>query len=198
MSKSIINKKTLCVAAGAVTGSWLVRTLAPIMKNQGQDSFKNILKNTAIVRLFGFAKIPMIYASKPIVEQLNDDLCIIRIPNNRTTQNHLKSMYFGVLAIGADLAGGLIAMELIKRSKKPVSLQFKDMKADFKRRASLDVLFICQDGPLVKKMVQEAIETGERINKTVKITAIEVGQAEAEKPVAEFELTLSLKMKSKK
>ncbi len=35
----------------------------------------------------------------------------IRIPLGWRTRNHLGSMYFGALATGADLVGGLLVME---------------------------------------------------------------------------------------
>ena len=92
---------------------------------------KNIPKkyqDTMFVRLFGFMKVPMIYWVSPSIVLMDDEQCIVKIPLNRRTKNHLNSMYFGVLCTGADIAGGYVAMNEITNSKKKVALSFKDFK----------------------------------------------------------------------
>ena len=103
-------------------------------------------------------------------------------------------MYFGVLAAGADVAGGLIAMRLIQEEGNLVSLVFKDFQASFLKRAEGDVHFICEDGEAIRKLVQKATESGERENMPVHVVATVPSQSGPE-PVAEFTLTLSLKRK---
>ena len=102
-------------------------------------------------------------------------------------------MYFGVLATGADLAGGLVAMKEITDSKQKVALSFKDFHAEFLKRAEGDVHFVCTQIPELKKFVAEVIASGERMNFPVNIVAIVPSEGLA--PVAKFILTLSLKLK---
>jgi acyl-coenzyme A thioesterase PaaI-like protein len=157
---------------------------------------KNIPKkfqDTLFVRLFGFTKVPLIFWVSPSVVKLDDRECIIKIPLNRRTKNHLNSMYFGVLATGADLAGGLVAMKEITESKKKVALSFKDFHAEFLKRAEGDVHFVCNEIPEIKKFVKEVIASGERMNYPVHIEAIV--PSISPDPVAKFILTLSLKLK---
>lgn len=56
---------------------------------------------------FGHFKVPMIGYLKPRIIKLDDTEIIICLPLNRRSRNHLNSMYFGALSVGADLAGGL-------------------------------------------------------------------------------------------
>lgn len=149
--------------------------------------------DTLFVRLFGIAKVPLIFFVRPSVIRLDDEQCIVKIPLIRRTKNHLNSMYFGVLATGADLAGGLVAMKEITASKQKVALSFKDFHAEFLKRAEGDVHFVCTQIPELKKFVAEVIASGERMNFPVNIVAI-VPSVEPE-PVAKFILTLSLKLK---
>ena len=130
----------------------------------------------------------------PTVSALSNDRCVVKVPLNRRTKNHWNSMYFGALAAGADCAGGLIAMKLIQERGNLVSLLFKDFQASFLKRAEGDVFFTCEDGEAIQKLVQKAIETGERENMPVRVTATVPSRLGAE-PVAEFVLTLSLKRK---
>lgn len=101
-------------------------------------------------------------------------------------------MYFGALCAGADLAGALTAMRRIEVSGRKISLIFKDVKAQFHKRAEADVLFDCEDGGAVDDLVRRAIESGEREELPVRIVAT-VPEKLGSEPVAEFILTLSLK-----
>jgi uncharacterized protein DUF4442 len=149
-------------------------------------------KQTMGLRAFGLLKIPLIFFVSPSVVKLTSRECEIRIPLNRLTRNHLGSMYFGTLAIGADCAGGLLAMEAIRRSKQKVSLVFKDFKANFLRRPLADVHFICREGQQIEKLVRKAIREKKRVDRTLLITAI-TPKLSGKEAVAKFELTLSLK-----
>jgi acyl-coenzyme A thioesterase PaaI-like protein len=150
--------------------------------------------DTLFVRLFGLSKVPLIFFVRPSVICLDDNQCIVKIPLNRRTKNHLNSMYFGVLATGADLAGGLVAMKEITASQKKVALSFKDFHAEFLKRAEGDVHFVCTQVPELKLFVAQVIASGERMNFPVNIVAIV--PSKGQDPVARFTLTLSLKLKN--
>jgi len=62
-------------------------------------------------------------------------------------------MYFGVLAVGADVTGGFLAMNYIQASKSKINLIFKDFHADFLKRAEDDVHFVCEDGIAIQNLV---------------------------------------------
>jgi len=156
---------------------------------------KNI-KATWFIRYFGLMKVPLIFYCRPSVEKLSDESTIIKIPFKRRNRNHLRSMYFGVLAVGADVAGGVLAMDIIRKSGRKISLIFKDFKADFLKRPEGDTHFTCNDGSAINELIEEAIKTGERVNMPIKITAT-VPKIFGDEPVAEFILTLSLKDKTK-
>jgi len=142
------------------------------------------------LRFFGLSKIPLLFMISPRVEELSDERVVVEISLNYLTRNHLGSMYFGVLAMGADCACGLLAMHHINEQGENVSLIFKDFKARFLKRPEGNVLFICEEGRALKDLVQRTIDSGERQQQTVKASAIMVATKEI---VADFELTISLK-----
>lgn len=151
------------------------------------------LKQTAYVRLFGLAKIPMIWFISPVVEKIDDEQTVIRIPLKRRTKNHLGSMYFGVMCAAADIAGGLCAMKHIHASGKKISLSFKDFKADFHKRAEANTIFKNTQGAEVKKFIEEVISSGERMSMPVEVIATTPSKL-GDEPVATFTLTLSCKL----
>lgn len=149
-------------------------------------------KETAKVRAWALRYVFLLYFAKPTVLEVNEERCEVVIPLNWRTKNHLKSMYFGALCIGADVAGGLIAFFLSSRLKAKVSFVFKDMKADFLKRAEDDVHFSCEDGAAIRELLDRTIATGERQETQVTVTA-RVPRKMGDEPVARFVLTLSLK-----
>lgn len=153
------------------------------------------LKETLFLNAFSFWKIPLIFFLRPSVIKWTAQRIEIKIPLNRRSKNHLNSMYFGALTIGADCAGGLLAMRLIQESKKDIALVFKDLHADFLKRAESDVHFSCDDGDKVRQLVENTIRTGERQNMTVNVVAT-APKSMGDEPVAKFKLTLSLKDKT--
>ncbi len=154
------------------------------------------IRDTALVRTFGLFKVPLLFWISPTVVELSSKRCEVKVPLNRKTKNHLKSMYFGVLAAGADCAGGLAAMKLIIESGENISLAFKDFKAEFHQRAEADTHFICTQGSEIKEFVDMVVASGERHHMPVEIVAI--CPSISNEPVASFSLTLSLKNKTKK
>ena len=149
-----------------------------------------------MIRSFGLTKVPLIWWCRPKVVEHTDERLEIKIPLRFRTKNHLGSMYFGVLAVGADVTGGFLAMDPIIESGRKVALIFKDFKADFLKRPEGDVHFYCDDGLEIRKLVKRAIETGDRHNFTMMIEAT-VPSVSID-VVARFRLTLSLKDKTPK
>jgi acyl-coenzyme A thioesterase PaaI-like protein len=150
------------------------------------------LKDTAYLRFFTLLKIPLIAWLRPRVEELTDTHCVLRFPLGRRSRNHLNSMYFGVLCVGADCAGGLVAMRTIQQRGNKVAFVFKDFRASFLKRAEGDVLFTCDQGERLRELVLQAEASDERVEETVHVVAT-VPDKLGDEPVADFHLTISLK-----
>ena len=152
-------------------------------------------KQTLGLRLFGWLKIPLLASVRPSVVELSETRCVVRVPLHRWTRNHLGSMYFGALAIGADCAGGLLAMDQIKRSGGQVSLVFRSFQATFLKRPESHVYFICEDGEAIRDQVRRTLTSEERITEPMTIrAAVRLADGTFES-VAELTLELSLKRK---
>lgn len=149
-------------------------------------------KETAKVRGWALRYVFLLYFVKPRIVEVSAERCEVILPLNWRTRNHLRSMYFGALCIGADVSGGLIAFHLASSMKANISFVFKDLQANFLKRAEDDVHFSCEDGPVIQDLVRRTMETGERQEALVHVTA-RVPRKLGEEPVATFALTLSLK-----
>ncbi|KTC66851.1 aromatic compounds catabolism [Legionella birminghamensis] len=143
---------------------------------------------------FGTFQVPLIGHLRPKLLVLTDEQIVMKIPLRRRSRNHLHSMYFGALAVGADVAGGLHAFYYADKEKLNMSLVFKSFHANFIRRPESDVYFVCDKGKDVRAALFESKTSGERVNKKVAIDAY-VNYPENPEKVAEFILELSVRVK---
>uniref|UniRef100_A0A0Q9YY19 DUF4442 domain-containing protein n=1 Tax=Candidatus Berkiella aquae TaxID=295108 RepID=A0A0Q9YY19_9GAMM len=148
------------------------------------------------LKLWAFAwwKIPLIAWVSPKLLFLDNQRAVIKIALPRRTKNHLHSMYFGALCVGADITGGIHMMHFLSAQLGKVSFAFKDFSAEFIRRPEADVYFTCEDGPLIEATLKNAALSKERENVLVNIIAT-TPSLSALDPVARFTLTLSVKYK---
>ncbi len=154
-----------------------------------------MIKQTLYLWTLGLLKIPMIFFLKPTVIKLDDEEAVVKIKLSRRSKNHLGSMYFGALCVGADIAGGIIAWNLIQKAPKKIALVFKSFKAEFLKRPDSDVYFISRDGGKIKKLVDDTVQSGERCTMPVQIEGY-TGYPNNMVKVVDFTLELSLKAKS--
>ncbi|WCE31076.1 PaaI family thioesterase [Vibrio sp. SCSIO 43137] len=154
--------------------------------------FSNLTKVNFYLNLFAFTKVPLIWLCRPKIIEIDQEKVVVKIPLKRRTKNHLNSMYFGVLAVGADVAGGFLAMSKAKENNKKISLAFKQVEGRFLKRPEADVIFTCTDGKLIDEILQQSSETGERVNRPVRIVAT-CPSINGDEPMAEFDLMLSVK-----
>jgi hypothetical protein len=140
--------------------------------------------------LLGFFKIPMIHYVRPRIISCDDNNIQIKIPFRRRTKNHLNSMYFGALTIGADLSAGLMVFYACGRMNKKLSLAFKSVKGEFIKRPETAVFFNCSQGEFVREKLEEAIRLNERINFTLSVIATN----DTNECVATFEMEVSIRV----
>ncbi len=142
---------------------------------------------------FSHFKVPLIGYLNPSLLTLTDTDIVIKLKLNRRSKNHLNSMYFGALAVGADLAGGLHGFYHAKKAHVNISLVFKSFHAEFLKRPESDVYFVSTMGEMVKEMMILSKETGQRINKPLDVIAY-INYPAQKEIVAKFILELSLKV----
>lgn len=153
---------------------------------------KALWKETLGIWAFGLAKIPLVWWLKPRVMELDNSRCVLMMPLRRRTKNHVGSMYFGAICVGAELAPGVLTIHLFKQQKTKYTFLFKAFHAEFLQRCESDVYFTFTQGDLIEKAIKQAEATKERQNVSLSITAT-CPATSGDKPVALFAITISLK-----
>ena len=141
--------------------------------------------------LLSHFKIPMIGFVRPKLLFIDDDQVKVRIKLRRRTKNHLNSMYFGSLAVGADIAGGIHTFYHAGTiPNKRMSFAFKSMNTEFLKRAETDIIFECKEGNKIRQAIIDSSESSERKNLQVLVTATNLNG----EIVATFDMGVSVKM----
>jgi acyl-coenzyme A thioesterase PaaI-like protein len=164
------------------------------MRNQLKTFLSAVPEKTKVnlmLKAFGLTRVPLLFATGARVVEISEESCIVRIPFTKIVKNHLGSMYFGTLAIGADACIGLLAANKIYNQDTKISFVFKSFEAQFLKRAMGPTDFVCDQGPEIDQLIEEAISTQERVHKKLKAHALCQNET-----VAEFVLELSLKVQS--
>ena len=155
------------------------------------DNSPSIKKIRWKLFLLGLVKIPMIHFVRPRLVAIDANRVEVKVRLRRRTKNHLNSMYFGALAVGADVAAGIHVFYFAEATGDKVSFAFKSMNAQFLMRAETDVTFVCEEGQLIKKAIEQSKQSQERINQIVSINAYN-SQNEV---VAVIQMEASIKVK---
>jgi hypothetical protein len=153
------------------------------------------IKITALVNLFSLIKLPLLAFITPEFVEFTDEKTIVRVRLGYRTRNHLSVMYFGALAMGAELSVAGAAVDQIQKSGQKIDFLFKDFESSFLRRADGNVLFICEDAGAVRQLIKEASLSSDRLEHKFSGFAVVEGKDE---PVMKYKLTLSVKNRSKK
>ncbi len=93
--------------------------------------------------------------------------------------------------MAAEMSTGALAMGHLFKKKPLVSMLVVKTEAEYFKKAADKTTFTCEDGTLIKQMIDEAITTGEA--RTIRVKS--EGKNKAGEIVAVFHITWSFKAK---
>lgn len=158
-------------------------------------NFEN-LKLTAFINGLSLLKLPLLAFISPRVVELTDARSVVKVGLGYRTRNHLNVMYFGALAMGAELSIALKCVTEIQKSKQKIDFLFKDFKCEFLKRADGDVYFVCDQAAGVAELIRRATLTNDRLEHS--FTGYACVPGKSEEPIMKYELTLTVKNRSLK
>ena len=162
--------------------------------NPNTPAFIKILKHPFKFRMFLFSKLPAAFFAGVRVREADEQRCVVTVPYKWLSQNPFRSTYFACLSMAAEMSTGALAMAHLYKINPPVSMLVVKVESEYFKKATGRTSFVCEDGGLFDKAIEETIATGEA--RTVKAKSI--GKNKDGEVVAEFYITWSLKVKSKK
>ena len=142
-------------------------------------------------RMFLLSKLPSAYFSGVRVKSLDENKCEVTVPFKWFSQNPFRSTYFACLSMAAEMSTGALALGHLYKRKPPVSMLVVKTEGEYFKKAIDKTTFVCEAGSEIKRMIEEAVATGEA--RTVKAKTI--GKNKSGELVAEFFITWSFKIK---
>jgi len=142
-------------------------------------------------RMFLLSKLPSAYFSGVRVKSLDENKCEVTVPFKWFSQNPFRSTYFACLSMAAEMSTGALALGHLYKRKPAVSMLVVRTEGEYFKKAIDKTTFVCEDGSQIKRMIEEAVESGE--GRTIRAKTI--GKNKAGELVAEFFITWSFKSK---
>lgn len=162
--------------------------------NPNTASFIKLLKHPYKFKLFLFTKLPAAYMAGVRVREVNEKKCVASVPYKWLSQNPFRSTYFACLSMAAELSTGALAMAYLYKIDPPVSMLVVKVDSAYFKKATSRTFFTCEDGEIFKKAIADTIAT----NEPTTVKAKSVGRNKEGEIVAEFFITWSFKVRSKK
>ena len=142
-------------------------------------------------RMFLLSKLPSAYFSGVRVKSLDENKCEVTVPFKWFSQNPFRSTYFACLSMAAEMSTGALALGHLYKRKPAVSMLVVRTEGEYFKKAVDKTTFVCEEGSQIKRMIEEAVESGE--GRTIRAKTI--GKNKAGELVAEFFITWSFKSK---
>jgi hypothetical protein len=162
--------------------------------NPQLPAFIKQMKHPVKFRMFLFSKLPAAYLAGVRVRDIDGRRCVVTVPYKWLSQNPFRSTYFACLSMAAEMSTGSLAMAHLYKMQPAVSMLVVKVESEYFKKATGRTTFTCEDGALFEQAINDTISTGEA--RTVKAKSI--GRNKEGEIVAEFFITWSFKVKSKK
>ncbi|MDP4149909.1 MAG: DUF4442 domain-containing protein [Bacteroidota bacterium] len=150
------------------------------------------MKNGSRFRLYLLLRMPSAYFAGLRIREIDASRCSVTVPYSWFSKNPFRSTYFACLGMAAEMSTGLLAMSNVYELDPPVSMLVVSLEASFSKRAVGKTVFTCSDGQLLRKVIEEAVISGESRS----FRARSLGTNAAGETVAEFFITWSFKVKA--
>jgi hypothetical protein len=162
--------------------------------NPKAKDFIRMMKHPLKFRMFLFTKLPAAWFAGVRVREVDEKRCVVTVPYKWLSQNPFRSTYFACLSMAAEMSTGTLAMTQLYKIDPPVSMLVVKVESEYFKKATGRTSFVCEDGELFQKAVEETIATGE----ARMVKAKSIGKNNDGEVVAEFYVTWSFKVKGKK
>ncbi len=140
-----------------------------------------------------FTKLPMAFIAGLRLTKLETTESNVTVRYKWLNQNPFQSIYFAVLSMAAELSTGILGFAHIYKQQPSVSMLVVNCTGSFHKKAIGKITFVCNDGLMIEKAIEQTKQTGEGI--TLQCTS--TGTNEQGEVVATFEFTWSFKAKQR-
>ncbi|WP_291870456.1 DUF4442 domain-containing protein [Maribacter sp.] len=111
--------------------------------------------------MFTFFKLPSAWWCGVRLQSIDKKRAVVTVKHGWFNQNPFKSMFWAVQGMAAELATGAMMIDQIKDSGKKISMLVANNNANFSKKATGKITFVCADGDKIAAALDKTIATGE-------------------------------------
>jgi len=142
---------------------------------------------------FLLLKLPSAYFTGVRVELVSKDKAVARVKHRWISQNPFNSLYYGVQAMAAELSTGILVMQHIYETGKPISMLVTKQTATFTKKGRGVVRFTCDNGKEIIEVIQATLKTGE--GQVIHLESQGLNEKGEQVSLFSFEWSIKLKQK---
>jgi hypothetical protein len=147
--------------------------------------------STAQFNRFMFFKLPSAWWCGVRLKQIDAQTATTSVKHRWVNQNPFNSMFWAVQGMAAEFSTGALVIQEIRKSGKRISMLVLNNKANFSKKATGRIQFVCNGGDKVSDAVSRTLSTGE--GQTVWLEAVGTDKDGQVVSTFSFEWTLKLK-----
>ncbi len=110
---------------------------------------------------FTFFKLPSAWWCGVRLKSIDKKRAVVTVTHRWFNQNPFNSMFWAVQGMAAELTTGAMMIDQIKDSGKKISMLVANNNANFSKKATGKITFVCEDGDKIKEALDKTIATGE-------------------------------------
>ena len=137
-------------------------------------------------------KLPSAYISGVRVRSITDEKATASVKHRWINQNPFKSLYWATQGMAAELVTGILMIKKINESGSKISMLVVKQEGSFHKKATGNIIFSCDEGAAIDKVIDAAIKTKEGQSLVLKASGFD----QDNEMVSSFEFTWSIKSKS--
>lgn len=150
-----------------------------------------IFPSTSKFNMFTMVKLPSAWFTGVRLKNIDAQSATVSVQHRWINQNPFKSMFWAVQGMAAELATGALVMGYIRHSGKKISMLVVTNNAQFTKKATGRINFVCRDGEKIKEAIDKTIATGE--GQTCWMKAVGTNSDGAQVSEFNFEWTVKVK-----
>jgi len=120
-----------------------------------------IFPSTSKFNMFTMMKLPSAWLTGVRLKKIDGKSATVSVKHRWINQNPFKSMFWAVQGMAAELATGSLVIGYIRNSGKKISMLVVTNNAQFTKKATGRINFVCNDGDKINAAIEKTLETGE-------------------------------------
>lgn len=156
------------------------------------NEFIRMMKHPLKFRMYLLSKLPSAFFAGVRIKEIDEKKCVTTVPYKWFSRNPFRSTYFACLSMAAEMSTGALCLLHLYKRKPPVSMLVIKVDSEYFKKAKGKTTFTCDDGELIKNIIEEAVTSGE----TRTVRARSTGINKEGQMVAEIYVTWSFKVKT--